>query len=128
MEQNITWELNRGSISFIWDNWLGSGFLGETVNMRENLKVIDFLTGENWNLNKLSYNLPNHIIEKICSHQVCLEPHKNDNMIWMLSQSGEFSVKSAYELIRSSRPKSYVDSMVWQKGIPKKMSFCVSNI
>lgn len=51
-----------------------------------------------------------------------------DTMIWMLSTSGDFYIKSVYDEIRESHPISLVNSSIWQTLLPIKISFFMSNM
>ncbi|XP_071909662.1 uncharacterized protein [Coffea arabica] len=44
-------------------------------------------------------------------------------MVWVGSSSGEFSVKSVWELIRHKRSTSLVDDFIWTNLVPLKLSF-----
>ena len=46
-----------------------------------------------------------------------------DKMVWMLTSSGEFSIASAYELVRRVSSSSLLFPCVWHKSIPVKISF-----
>lgn len=45
MEDHISWDVNLGNISLVWDNWLGSGHLGRSQNFLRDLLISEFLDG-----------------------------------------------------------------------------------
>lgn len=46
-----------------------------------------------------------------------------DQPYWSLETSGEFSVRSAWEFLRSRRDSASSYSKMWVKGLPFKISF-----
>lgn len=48
-----------------------------------------------------------------------------DRTIWNPSNSGIYSVKSMYEVLRISVPRVNWDRLIWAKYIPPKYSFCL---
>lgn len=49
----------------------------------------------------------------------------NDKPWWMLSQSDDFTVKTAWEEVRNRKYKPWFFTEVWKKGFLFKISFCL---
>lgn len=126
MEESITWEINEGKASFLWDNWLGTGQLGNRFSVEGLWQISHFIEEGKWNLAKLHDHFPSYLISYISQYELCIQSNLPDNMIWMRTASGSFSVKSAYEMVRQVKTKSFVDNLTWQKGLPSKISFFMS--
>ena len=54
-----------------------------------------------WCWEKLSFELPKEVLEKILAVPMQMFGEKEDTLIWKLSQNGEFSAASAYNLARN---------------------------
>ena len=46
-----------------------------------------------------------------------------DRIVWYLTSAGSFSTASAYSLVRQVGNRSWFSALVWQLGIPLKISF-----
>ena len=119
MEINTFWDLNDGSASFFWDNWSGKGYLGASAGISDNFqpqwKVVDFLNGDEWNLQKLNIFFPYTFIANISETNFCRDTKNKDRMIWMPHTSGAFSVGSAYKVIRAPKTPSTLNRFIWAK-------------
>lgn len=117
MEEAIGWDINGGDASLLWDNWSGFGCLGNLTQTDRSWSISDFIVDEKWNLNKIVELLPPIIQEKILSIDICPTKNLKDEMIWMRSSSGSFSIRSAFELLRDVKNPNFVDSMVWHSQL-----------
>ena len=101
--------------------------LGSTINISD-CQVCFFISNGNWNIEKLLEWYPNFPTSKL--NPRLLEPQANcpDSMIWRLTSTGEFSFKSAYNLVRPKKPISLIDGKIWHSALPQKISFFMSNM
>ncbi|XP_060195488.1 uncharacterized protein LOC132624780 [Lycium barbarum] len=103
----IWWQIRMGSSLFWFDNWSGLGplyfltppdfYYDENIN-----NVADVVIEGWWNKNILRNCLPEDLAEHIL-HEV-LPPSSSDDLDkpwWTLEPRGEFSVKSAWEYLRT---------------------------
>lgn len=123
-EAHIKWELNNGSSSFWWDNWIGQGPLARIahngeINMQ---KVRDFTQHNAWDHNKLTEAFPAEWVERITNISV---PTKqvSDHPIWTITNAGNFSCRSAWENLKQVRSSTFTASRIWNKTLPFKVSF-----
>ena len=107
---HILWVLRKGNILFWDDIWLGDRPLREIcMDDRGNpqARVSDFWVDGQWNLPKLQLlhfqaGLPRQVIEKIIDTLIVQD--EQDTPRWSLSKSGQFTLASAWQTIRSQRP------------------------
>ena len=126
-ETYITWEINEGNISSLWDNWLGEKALGLSA-MTYDCPIKNFISNDRWNLEKIVDWMPNFPISLLNPRLLDPQPHKPDSMIWKLSSTGEFTLKSAYHLVRSKNSSSLADEKIWHVVLPQKISFFMGNL
>jgi len=69
---------------------------------------------------KLSEEMIVHIVENIVPPA---ELQSNDVPWWMGNTQGNFTVKSAWELLRQRREKKAENNKIWAKGVPFKVIF-----
>ena len=125
-EQYIQWQLNSGNCSFWWDNWLGTGSLAQHTNRNirfNNSKVADFWENGNWNWRKLEEQAPTTHLTNIMATAIPSQQQKPDQAVWRLDSHGKFSCHSAWEEIRSKKPKNRFFNLLWHNSIPFKASF-----
>ncbi|KAH0664078.1 hypothetical protein KY284_029009 [Solanum tuberosum] len=104
VEHNIWWQVKAGNSSFWFDNWTQQGALyyvdGENAIEKE-LKVQELIRGGEWDIqglrSKLSEEMTTHVVENT---KPPTDSQRNDTPWWMGSTQGNFTMKSAYELLR----------------------------
>ncbi|KAG6627879.1 hypothetical protein CIPAW_15G160400 [Carya illinoinensis] len=113
-----------GESSFWLDNWLGDGVVAnsEIVLGNPDLKIRDVVVNDKWDISTLRSVVEAEMVEKIASVPVRLRDSP-DVYVWKSSDDGDFSTKSAWELVRNRGPICLWKTWLWQKAIPKKMSF-----
>ncbi|XP_060200889.1 uncharacterized protein LOC132629179 [Lycium barbarum] len=118
-----------GSSLFWFDNWTGLGPLyflkpadfhcNEDIN-----NVSDVVTEGRWHEVAIRNNLPEELAEYILNDvQPPARGDELDRPWWMLETKGDFTVKSAWEYIRSKGEKRDVYKKIWVKGLPFKIAF-----
>ncbi|KAH0693072.1 hypothetical protein KY285_020169 [Solanum tuberosum] len=83
-----------------------------------------FLKDSGWNYNIMQDYLPNHIVDHVRqSMSRVRQSNQMDKPWWIKSSTGKFTVKSAWEILRS-RDEVFEDfKRIWVKGLPFKISF-----
>ncbi|XP_059285014.1 uncharacterized protein LOC132038353 [Lycium ferocissimum] len=129
IDHEIWWQLRMGSFLFWFDNWTGLGplyFLTDSLfYCDENINnVYDVVTEGRWNeiviRNSLLEELADHILTEI---QPPSKGNELDVPYWKLSTNGQFSVKTAWEYVRSKAEKRDIYKKMWVKGLPYKVAF-----
>ncbi|XP_060178090.1 uncharacterized protein LOC132608026 [Lycium barbarum] len=114
IDHQIWWQLRMGSSLFWFDNWSGLGPLYFIVpsefQCNEAIEnVSDVVTDGRWHVPAIRNNLPKDLAEYILTEvKPPAKPGEIDKPWWMLETNGEFSVKSAWEFIRSRGEKKEV--------------------
>ena len=57
--------------------------------------------------------------------EVSLHPDQEDEMVWVGSSSGVFSIKDGWEALRQKRNLSKADRFIWNRVLLLKISFLV---
>ena len=85
------------------------------------VKVLDFVREGRWDFSALA-SVPAAIWDAAQGSFFCfgLDP---DTLVWRRDPSGVFSTRSAYQLARPARARSWTFSFVWHSFIPRKLSF-----
>ena len=108
-ERNIRWILRSGNSSFWHDNWLGSGPLCQEVETFQEQSVADFVVQGCWDWQRLYDVLPTSWVQRVLE---AAPPSSDqvDKMIWYPTSSGEFSIASAYQVVRQGGNSSSIFS------------------
>ncbi|KAH9750075.1 reverse transcriptase domain-containing protein [Citrus sinensis] len=116
------WLVGQGECSFWYDCWLGSCPLYLFNPAAASSRPVSFYwQGTVWDRGKLEDILPSSIVEQILLVPIsCAEP---DLICWDLSPDGAFHLRTAWELVRCTRPRDEVYSIIWQRHIPSRVSF-----
>ncbi|XP_011008594.1 PREDICTED: uncharacterized protein LOC105113923 [Populus euphratica] len=120
--------IGNGSSTSLWyDYWLPDG-----------KKLIDILplrvltsTGLSWAsmvsniIHGSCWNFPNILELESTWNTITFNPHlaREDQLIWTGHHSGEFTIKSAWELIRDKRLTNNMYHLLWFKGHIPRQSF-----
>ena len=73
--------------------------------------LAEFYSGQDWNLQKFGEWVPENIAKEI--YQFHLYLAEKDRLVWLLSALGDFTLKTAWELVQQRRNVSKVDYMCW---------------
>ncbi|KAF7819529.1 reverse transcriptase [Senna tora] len=129
--------IHSGKDTFVWkDTWAGSTPIRHLIcgplNLHEdNLPVNNFADDlGKWNWDKISFDLPLHIKEKIMGIPCFKDSDVKDKKAWSLSASGVFDLKSAYCLaicnsLGIAIPSSNLFAWIWKLVCPKKIKVFV---
>ncbi|XP_027156179.1 uncharacterized protein LOC113756908 [Coffea eugenioides] len=121
-ELSMRWLVNSGTCDFWYDNWLGSGALFHRVPVRDTLTFKDFLVDGRWSSLLLARHFPTDIMDLILQQPPPVG-ERPDELVWMPSASGQFSLSSAFQEVRQVRSASWIFSHIWHRQLPLKVSF-----
>ncbi|WMV13941.1 hypothetical protein MTR67_007326 [Solanum verrucosum] len=127
VEHNIWWQVKAGEASFWFDNWTKQGalyYLEEQNHGEEEIEVKQFIQERRWNKGKLNQYVSEEMVQYITENisPVLIETGK-DKAWWMGSTTGNFTVKSAWDLLRHRRDEREILKFIWNKGIPFRINF-----
>ncbi|XP_071925457.1 uncharacterized protein [Coffea arabica] len=88
-----------GSCHFWYDNWLATGALFLRAPVVPNLSFRNFIINGHWDVNLLSQTLPRDIVSSILKFPIPEGEHA-DEVIWMHTSSGNFTLTSAFREAR----------------------------
>ncbi|XP_071918841.1 uncharacterized protein [Coffea arabica] len=114
--------VNDGSCHFWYDNWLGSGALFLRAPVDLSLSFCNFITNGHWDASLLSQTLLGDIVPSILQYPVP-DGGCADEVIWVPSTAGTFTLASAFRDVRQARNTSVISSKVWHPRLPLKVSF-----
>ncbi|KAL5785608.1 hypothetical protein ACOSQ2_008000 [Xanthoceras sorbifolium] len=125
LSSGINWRIGNGNSVHFWtDVWAsdcGSLANHAAVALNDTLlseKVKDYVVEAGWNLRKLATVLPWNIIHKITKIHIGNIP---DKIIWGGCSKGNFSVKTAYNLMLDSDSPSWQWNFIWKMKLPPKV-------
>lgn len=110
VEPFIWWKVKEGNFSFWFDNWTMLGALYYTKGdqaVEEEVEVKDFMTDEDnsWKIGMLEDAVSSDMLDIIANS---IKPHTRvgiDKPLFKGSTIGNFTTKSAYQIIRHKRSK-----------------------
>ncbi|KAL4335893.1 hypothetical protein GQ457_07G010770 [Hibiscus cannabinus] len=104
IRNNIVWRVSSGeNVNFWHDRWIDS--LGPLVHHLlpgrlphcSNIPVASMVAGNGeWKWNELDQLLPPYVLLHLAAIKCPLPSFGNDNVAWVMTNSGKFTVKSAY--------------------------------
>lgn len=109
---SLTIGLDRGLIFFKRENAI-----------EEEIKVRKFIHNYQWNILKLKKKVSEEMVEHVLDS---IKPECQgitDKAVWVANSSGDFTVKSAFHLIRRRRDQVDWSKYVWCRGLLGKISF-----
>ena len=118
----MRWLVNAGTCDFWHDNWLDSGALYLRTPVNGALTFKDFIRDGRWDSLVLAQYFPSDIMALILQHPTP-EGERPDEVVWMPTPSGQFSLSSAFQEVRQARNASWLFSRIWHPQIPLKVSF-----
>ncbi|XP_070045297.1 uncharacterized protein [Nicotiana tomentosiformis] len=87
-------------------------------------EVAELWSGNDWDEQLLTQNFPESIADHIRDEVYFNQTNDTwDEPKWMLTTSGQFSVNSAWRILRHRAPINPEFSNLWTKGLPFKISF-----
>ncbi|WRX16203.1 Reverse transcriptase zinc-binding domain - like 6 [Theobroma cacao] len=121
--QNIRWKIGKGDLFFWHDCWMGDKPLAASFPEVQNdmSHVYHFYNGDTWDVDKLKSFLPTVLVEEIL--QVPFDKSREDVAYWTLTSNGDFSTRSAWEMIRQRQTSNALCSFIWHRSIPLSISF-----
>ncbi|XP_069152141.1 uncharacterized protein [Solanum lycopersicum] len=128
VESFIKWNITSGTCSFWWDNWLDIENLAsqnEHISSLNNSVVADFLKDGKWNESLIRQQVTPLLVPKILQKQFNFTAGKDDTATWMPTETGIFSIASAWECIRKKRIIDNISTIIWHKHLPFKIAFFI---
>ncbi|WMV58521.1 hypothetical protein MTR67_051906 [Solanum verrucosum] len=104
------------------------GALAKHTNHISNLNnatIAYFLVNGKRNERKLRQQVPPLLIPHILGTNFQYQQGVKDTAVWKPNESGKFSCASAWEICRNRRTAESINSQIWHKNIPFKMSFLI---
>lgn len=102
------WRIGDGnSISFWYDNWLGSGRICERIEyidpLENQLRLVNVLQQDGYlSVHELNTVIPSNLAAELETKAIVLSDEA-DSKLWNGTANGEFSCQSAYKLIHSNQ-------------------------
>ncbi|XP_042056303.1 uncharacterized protein LOC121800878 [Salvia splendens] len=126
--EQVRWVLGDGNINVWYDSWVLNTPLASLCSSSPtypSLKVNELWAGEQWDEEKVRLlveeeGFPEEIAEKIL--QTPFDRGARDRGRWKLSGNGDFSLASAWELVRNRAGKRLIFEMIWGKNIGLSIS------
>jgi len=122
---------NKLGLSFWESNWVKGNAVrdlieGPFTQHEENRTVAEMHQNGNWKWEKISFELPRQIVDRIQAIHIQAFGEKDDSLMWKLSLDGEFNMASAYLLAIAELPKPlpFTDCWIWRLDtLPKIKRF-----
>ena len=88
---------------------------GPLTQHEEYQTVVEMHQNGTWKWEKISFELPRQIVDRIQAIHIQAFGEKDDSLIWKLSPDGEFSMASAYLLaiVELPKPPLFIDCWIW---------------
>ena len=99
---------------------------GPLTQHEEYRTVVEMHQNGTWKWEKISFELPRQIVDRIQAIHIQAFGEKDDSLIWKLSPDGEFSMASAYLLaiVELPKPPLFTDCWIWRLDtLPKIKHF-----
>ena len=111
-----------------YDNWTNLGPLYlcqyDVQTCHPMRDIGEFLTEEGWDFVALQGALSEYVVEHIRLNMSFVHlGGEGDKPWWTKSSTGNFSVKSVWELLRQKADMNEDPNLLWIKGLPFKISF-----
>ncbi|XP_060200410.1 uncharacterized protein LOC132628664 [Lycium barbarum] len=103
MENNITWQIGQGQVSFWFNNWTREGALYKLLPddvIPNNIKLNEVHDNGTWHWNRAGYRVPWAVRLAIQNVTSNFTHGKEDKSIWIPNLEGKFSISSAWNLLR----------------------------
>ncbi|KAA3454784.1 reverse transcriptase [Gossypium australe] len=107
LENGLCWRVGKGDQISIWeDRWIPGGEIINSSNDGENTEiksVADLIevSTRRWKRELIVNTFPEHIAQKILQIPLAEEAHE-DFKVWRGEHTGEFTVRSAYQLLQET--------------------------
>ncbi|KAL6580845.1 hypothetical protein OROMI_006768 [Orobanche minor] len=118
--KNIFWSSSNGKGSFWHDIWCEFGPLADYYPNNSKDRIDFYWNNGSWDREKIIRKLPSGVCDHICSYPC--GPLFN-SPLWTRSSNGEFSFKSAWELVRKRKTCNKILTSCWNPLITPTISF-----
>nr|XP_010313000.1 uncharacterized protein LOC104644619 [Solanum lycopersicum] len=114
--------------NFWWDNWLDTETIAsqsDQISSLNNSVVADFIKDGKWNERLIRQQVTPLMIPKILQTNFKYTAGKEDTAIWTPSETGKFTIATAWECIRKKRNFDIINTIIWHKQLPFKIAFFI---
>lgn len=131
-EKGTCWNVGTNSNLKFWESkWVKGRMVRELIEgpltrHETDLTNTNMFQFERWCWEKISFELPSEILEKILAIPMQLLGEREDTLAWKTSQDGDFSTASAYELAKpeDTNLQSFSGKWLWKLDtLPKIKHF-----
>ncbi|EOX99578.1 Uncharacterized protein TCM_008287 [Theobroma cacao] len=122
-EQHMRWKIGKGELFFWYDCWMGDEPLINRfpVFSSSMTQVCYFFNNNEWDVDKLNTMLPEEMVVEIL--KIPFNTSSTDVAYWVPTSDGDFTTKSAWEIIRQRDLVNSVFNLIWHRCIPLTTSF-----
>ncbi|EOY34748.1 Uncharacterized protein TCM_042328 [Theobroma cacao] len=122
-EQHMRWRVGQGNLFFWHDCWMGDApLISSNQEFTSSMvQVCDFFMNNSWNVEKLKTVLQQEVVDEIA--KIPIDTMSKDEAYWTPTPNGDFSTKSAWQLIRKRKVVNPVFNFIWHKTVPLTTSF-----
>ncbi|KAK6779812.1 hypothetical protein RDI58_021996 [Solanum bulbocastanum] len=106
MNDKILWKVKKGSTNLWFDNWTNNGSLSDLIEdtlVYQHICIKEVLKQGQWDWKILNPHPPDQIKQIIEKCHLILSPIAEDTPYWTVSESRNFSVSSAWRLLRQKK-------------------------
>ncbi|WMV41574.1 hypothetical protein MTR67_034959 [Solanum verrucosum] len=128
VDGKIWWTVRERNVDFWFDNLTKEGplwSLMEDVIVDQHISITEVYRQSQWDWNVLHPYPSEKIKDLIRKCFISLNNNTKDIPYWTEMESGTFSISSAWNLLMQKRLFAPIDSKLWHKNVPYKMS-CVA--
>ncbi|KAL0304188.1 UNVERIFIED_CONTAM: putative ribonuclease H protein [Sesamum radiatum] len=124
-ETSLFWNIGKSDLCFWHDNWLGDASLADIMQPSFSLheRVNYYWKNGEWDKDKLSLVLPMDLVQKVVA--IPFDDIVNDKPCWKVDPTGNFSVKSAWELVRNGGIRRPFLKEFWHPTVTPSMSIFI---
>ncbi|KAL6565083.1 hypothetical protein OROMI_016533 [Orobanche minor] len=123
--KNIFWSSSNGKGSFWHDIWCEFGPLTDYYPNKSKDKIEFYWKNGSWDRGKIIRKLPSGVCDHICSYPCGL---RSNSPLWTQSSNGDFSFKSAWEIVRKRKTTNKILASCWNPLITPTISFFLVRI
>ncbi|XP_048138552.1 uncharacterized mitochondrial protein AtMg00310-like [Rhodamnia argentea] len=107
---SVSWSIGNGeTVNIREDPWLKRGIIGGPANVNDPSFVADLILKQNamWDESTLRRVFDEELVKEISSIPLNL-PLGKDKLIWTGKQSGDYTIKNGYNVIRDKVPPTFL--------------------
>ncbi|XP_027150296.1 uncharacterized protein LOC113750530 [Coffea eugenioides] len=113
------------SLSSLWATFMKAKYCAQLASRLDSVSdhlVADFIENGHWNLPLLQQWVPHGVVSEVV-RVVPPVGQLPDLMVWRPCSSGQFTLWSAFHLVRRHANSSFMSRQIWHPVVPLKISF-----